>query len=105
MIVSGCVTLAFSVVMYCCCLNAQSVKVACYFCLLLFWGIILFWVLALNYLQISQESNKIYAAMFAPFWNEIIKSLREEDFISNRLKTHAHAHEYYCVTLCGNICT
>jgi hypothetical protein len=23
--------------------------------------------------------------MFAPFWNEIIKSLREEDFISNRL--------------------
>lgn len=28
--------------------------------------------------------NKAYAAMFAPFWNEIIKSLREEDFISNR---------------------
>lgn len=36
--------------------------------------------------QISQESNKTYAAMFAPFWNEIIKSLREEDFISNREK-------------------
>jgi len=29
--------------------------------------------------------KKAYAAMFAPFWNEIIKSLREEDFISNRL--------------------
>ncbi|OVA17595.1 Glycosyl transferase [Macleaya cordata] len=32
----------------------------------------------------SQEMNKAYAAMFSPFWNEIIKSLREEDFISNR---------------------
>ncbi|KAJ8450624.1 hypothetical protein Cgig2_020261 [Carnegiea gigantea] len=36
--------------------------------------------------HISQESNKTYAAMFAPFWNEIIKSMREEDFISNREK-------------------
>jgi len=35
--------------------------------------------------QDSQDMNKAYAAMFAPFWNEIIKSLREEDFISNRL--------------------
>lgn len=35
--------------------------------------------------QDSQDTNKAYAAMFAPFWNEIIKSLREEDFISNRL--------------------
>ncbi|XP_061360871.1 callose synthase 10 [Gastrolobium bilobum] len=34
--------------------------------------------------QDSQDTNKAYAAMFAPFWNEIIKSLREEDFISNR---------------------
>ncbi|XP_048229033.1 callose synthase 10 isoform X2 [Ricinus communis] len=34
--------------------------------------------------QESQDTNKEYAAMFAPFWNEIIKSLREEDFISNR---------------------
>ncbi|WVZ18445.1 hypothetical protein V8G54_005767 [Vigna mungo] len=32
----------------------------------------------------SQDLNKTYAAMFAPFWNEIIKCLREEDFISNR---------------------
>lgn len=36
-------------------------------------------------LQDSQDMNKAYAALFAPFWNEIIKSLREEDFISNRL--------------------
>ncbi|KAF5206729.1 Callose synthase [Thalictrum thalictroides] len=34
--------------------------------------------------QVSQEMNKAYAAIFSPFWNEIIKSLREEDFISNR---------------------
>ncbi|KAK7281994.1 hypothetical protein RIF29_10435 [Crotalaria pallida] len=34
--------------------------------------------------QDSQDMNKAYAAMFAPFWNEIIKSLREEDFINNR---------------------
>lgn len=34
--------------------------------------------------QESHDTNKEYAAMFAPFWNEIIKSLREEDFISNR---------------------
>ncbi|WCJ36196.1 glucan synthase-like 8 [Euphorbia peplus] len=34
--------------------------------------------------QESQDLNKEYAALFAPFWNEIIKSLREEDYISNR---------------------
>ncbi|GFS39842.1 glucan synthase-like 8 [Actinidia rufa] len=34
--------------------------------------------------QVSQDGNKTYAAIFSPFWNEIIKSLREEDFISNR---------------------
>ncbi|KAM0935660.1 putative 1,3-beta-glucan synthase [Dioscorea sansibarensis] len=28
--------------------------------------------------------NKAYAAFFSPFWNEIIKSLREEDYINNR---------------------
>lgn len=32
--------------------------------------------------QVS-EKNKADAAHFAPFWNEIIKNLREEDFISN----------------------
>ncbi|KMZ58556.1 1,3-beta-glucan synthase [Zostera marina] len=32
----------------------------------------------------SVQQNKIEAATFAPFWNEIIKSLREEDYISNR---------------------
>ncbi|KAK9726727.1 hypothetical protein RND81_05G233500 [Saponaria officinalis] len=36
--------------------------------------------------RIAQETNKSYASMFAPFWNEIIKSLREEDFISSREK-------------------
>ncbi|CAN6713712.1 unnamed protein product [Malus baccata var. baccata] len=39
--------------------------------------------LLLNFLD-SQDPNKMYAATFSPFWNEIIKSLREEDFISNR---------------------
>ncbi|KAL4634267.1 hypothetical protein ACB092_04G187700 [Castanea dentata] len=34
--------------------------------------------------QESHDMNKAYAALFSPFWNEIIKSLREEDFISNR---------------------
>lgn len=34
--------------------------------------------------QGSPEMNKIFAAKFSPFWNEIIKSLREEDYISNR---------------------
>ncbi|CAN8316738.1 unnamed protein product [Cochlearia groenlandica] len=34
--------------------------------------------------QDVQDMNKAYAAMFSPFWNEIIKSLREEDYISNR---------------------
>lgn len=36
------------------------------------------------HIQDSQDMNKTYAAMFSPFWNEIIKSLREEDYISNR---------------------
>ncbi|KAH7865146.1 hypothetical protein Vadar_002820 [Vaccinium darrowii] len=36
--------------------------------------------------QASQDNNKLYAAIFSPFWNEIIKSLREEDYISNREK-------------------
>ncbi|EYU40120.1 hypothetical protein MIMGU_mgv1a000075mg [Erythranthe guttata] len=30
------------------------------------------------------DNNKTYAAIFSPFWNEIIKALREEDYISNR---------------------
>ncbi|XP_031502410.1 callose synthase 10 isoform X1 [Nymphaea colorata] len=34
--------------------------------------------------QESLEMKKIDAAKFSPFWNEIIKSLREEDYISNR---------------------
>ncbi|CAL9235807.1 unnamed protein product [Arabidopsis halleri] len=34
--------------------------------------------------QDGQDMNKAYAAMFSPFWNEIIKSLREEDYLSNR---------------------
>lgn len=37
------------------------------------------------WLQSSHDNNKTYAAIFSPFWNEIIKSLREEDYISNRL--------------------
>ncbi|XP_028116346.1 callose synthase 10 isoform X1 [Camellia sinensis] len=36
--------------------------------------------------QVPEDSNKTYAAIFSPFWNEIINSLREEDFISNREK-------------------
>ncbi|KAI9071665.1 hypothetical protein K1719_046373 [Acacia pycnantha] len=38
----------------------------------------------------SQDNSKEYAAMFAPFWNEIIKSLRGEDFISNRASKAYH---------------
>ncbi|KAL6499585.1 Callose synthase 9 [Orobanche gracilis] len=30
------------------------------------------------------EKNKIDAAQFAPFWNEIIMNLREEDYVSNQ---------------------
>lgn len=29
------------------------------------------------------EKNKIDAAQFAPFWNEIIKNLREEDYVND----------------------
>ncbi|PWA59606.1 glucan synthase-like 8 [Artemisia annua] len=32
----------------------------------------------------EENNDKMYAAQFSPFWNEIIKSLREEDYISNR---------------------
>lgn len=32
----------------------------------------------------DENNDKTYAAQFSPFWNEIIKSLREEDYISNR---------------------
>uniref|UniRef100_A0A7N0RAG3 1,3-beta-glucan synthase n=1 Tax=Kalanchoe fedtschenkoi TaxID=63787 RepID=A0A7N0RAG3_KALFE len=34
--------------------------------------------------QASHDERKSSAAIFSPFWNEIIKSLREEDYISNR---------------------
>jgi callose synthase len=34
--------------------------------------------------QDAQDNDKVNAALFSPFWNEIIKSLREEDYISNR---------------------
>lgn len=36
--------------------------------------------------QESQDMSRAYAAKFSPFWNEIIESLREEDYISNREK-------------------
>lgn len=29
------------------------------------------------------ERNKTDAAQFAPFWNEIIKNLREEDYVDD----------------------
>ncbi|KAF8674813.1 hypothetical protein HU200_047941 [Digitaria exilis] len=32
----------------------------------------------------SEGITKTHASIFSPFWNEIIKSLREEDYISNR---------------------
>ncbi|XP_039828027.1 callose synthase 10-like isoform X2 [Panicum virgatum] len=32
----------------------------------------------------DSEITKMYASIFSPFWNEIIKSLREEDYISHR---------------------
>lgn len=35
--------------------------------------------------EATHNNNKTYAAIFSPFWNDIIKSLREEDYISNRL--------------------
>lgn len=43
--------------------------------------------------------NKAYAAMFSPFWNEIIKSLREEDYLSNRLKiiTCFRVHSFFAI--------
>ncbi|CAM8912641.1 unnamed protein product [Rhodiola kirilowii] len=34
--------------------------------------------------QTSNDDRKSNAAIFSPFWNEIIKSLREEDYIGNR---------------------
>eukprot|EP01018_Ginkgo_biloba_P028898 Gb_01752 [translate_table: standard] len=37
-----------------------------------------------SFSQVSIEASKSYAAKFSPFWNEIIKSLREEDYITNR---------------------
>ncbi|KAK4479931.1 hypothetical protein RD792_012983 [Penstemon davidsonii] len=37
-------------------------------------------------IQTSHDNNKTHAAIFSPFWNEIIKSLREEDYLSNREK-------------------
>ena len=36
------------------------------------------------FIQASEDTNKTNAALFSPFWNEIINSLREEDYISNR---------------------
>ncbi|XP_006655702.1 callose synthase 10 [Oryza brachyantha] len=37
-----------------------------------------------NRLSQDSESTKTHASIFSPFWNEIIKSLREEDYIGNR---------------------
>lgn len=34
--------------------------------------------------QAPIEAKKSYAAKFSPFWNEIIKSFREEDYVTNR---------------------
>ncbi|KVH96178.1 1,3-beta-glucan synthase subunit FKS1-like, domain-1 [Cynara cardunculus var. scolymus] len=34
-------------------------------------------------LRITGQKNKFDAARFSPFWNEIVKNLREEDYITN----------------------
>jgi hypothetical protein len=49
-----------------------------------FLGHVLLFFFIIYLFQVSQDMNKTYAALFSPFWNEIIKSLREEDYISNR---------------------
>lgn len=35
------------------------------------------------------EKNKVDAARFSPFWNEIMRNLREEDYITNLLVMEA----------------
>lgn len=37
-----------------------------------------------SYSEKNVENNKVDAARFAPFWNEIIKNLREEDYITDK---------------------
>ena len=40
--------------------------------------------MCLTVLQKSIQAEKEEAAIFAPFWNEIINCLREEDYITDR---------------------
>jgi callose synthase len=34
-------------------------------------------------MQDTLEKRKIDAVIFGPFWNEIIRNLREEDYVTN----------------------
>uniref|UniRef100_A0A0D3GC04 1,3-beta-glucan synthase n=1 Tax=Oryza barthii TaxID=65489 RepID=A0A0D3GC04_9ORYZ len=52
------------------------------------------------------EITKMHASIFSPFWNDIIKSLREEDYISNRIMTKFSFREMDLLMMpsnCGNL--
>lgn len=50
--------------------------------MLIFFSLLLSILLVIINLK-AVVKNKVDAAHFAPFWNEIIKSLREEDYITD----------------------
>ncbi|XP_031475564.1 uncharacterized protein LOC116247532 [Nymphaea colorata] len=43
------------------------------------------------------QRDKAYAAKFAPFWNEIVKTLREEDYITNLYLLQRSALELFMI--------
>uniref|UniRef100_A0A0E0L6W8 1,3-beta-glucan synthase n=1 Tax=Oryza punctata TaxID=4537 RepID=A0A0E0L6W8_ORYPU len=52
------------------------------------------------------EITKTHASIFSPFWNDIIKSLREEDYISNSIMTKFSFREMDLLMMpsnCGNL--
>uniref|UniRef100_A0A0E0DVP2 1,3-beta-glucan synthase n=1 Tax=Oryza meridionalis TaxID=40149 RepID=A0A0E0DVP2_9ORYZ len=52
------------------------------------------------------EITKMHASIFSPFWNDIIKSLREEDYISNSIMTKFSFREMDLLMMpsnCGNL--
>uniref|UniRef100_J3MAM9 1,3-beta-glucan synthase n=1 Tax=Oryza brachyantha TaxID=4533 RepID=J3MAM9_ORYBR len=56
--------------------------------------------------RIDSESTKTHASIFSPFWNEIIKSLREEDYIGNSIMTKFSFREMDLLMMpsnCGNL--
>lgn len=76
-------------------MNGLNANYSCWLNLFRCWGVFAY-VITLHLKAV--DKNKFDAARFSPVWNEIIRNLREEDYITNLLVMEASSYfsHLYC---------